>query len=127
MLNLFPQPRRRGSHLQLDGLISTNKQPRRDSILRIDYNISPKTSFYWRGIQDYQASKGAFDFVLASASWPQLPITYQIRSAGIGFHTDHFSPTKVNEFTFGVNRAKQTVDRVDPEAPRQQQPAESRH
>ena len=90
---------------------ATVDQPRRDSILRIDYNIGNKTQFYWRGINDYEAFKGEFDFVLASSSWPQLPINYQIRSAGMVSTLIHtFSPTLVNEFTFGVNRAKQTVD-----------------
>lgn len=55
-------------------------QPRRDSILRIDWNINSNTQFYWRGINDYEAFKGEFDFVLASSSWPQLPINYQIQS-----------------------------------------------
>ena len=90
---------------------STVDQPRRDSILRIDWNINSKNIFYWRGINDYEAFKGQFDFVLASASWPQLPISYQIRSAGsVATLISTITPTTVNEFTFGINRAKQTVD-----------------
>ena len=89
---------------------STVDQPRRDSVLRIDWNIGSRTQFYWRGIQDYEAFKGEFDFVLASSSWPQLPIIYDIRSVGSVATLIHtFSPTKVNEFTFGINRAKQLV------------------
>lgn len=86
-------------------------QPRREELLRIDWNISPGTQFYARGIQDYEAFKGDFDFVLASSSWPQLPINYQIRSKGVvATLINTFSANKINEFTFGVNRALQTVD-----------------
>ncbi len=112
LLNIFPLPNNPDPSRAFNSLIqSTVDQPRRDSILRIDYNISNKTQFYWRGINDYEAFKGEFDFVLASSSWPQLPIKYQIRSAGMVSTLIHtFSPTLVNEFTFGVNRALQTVD-----------------
>ncbi|HYO80018.1 MAG TPA: hypothetical protein VES20_01345, partial [Bryobacteraceae bacterium] len=112
LLNMLPLPNATDPARSYNALIqSTVDQPRRDSILRIDWNIGPKTQFYWRGINDYEAFKGEFDFVLASSSWPQLPIKYQIRSAGSVATLIHtFTPTVVNEFTFGVNRAKQTVD-----------------
>src|SRR6266850_1951905 len=112
LMNIFPQPNAVDPARSYNALIqATVDQPRRDSILRIDYNIGPKTQFYWRGINDFEAYRGEFDFVLASSSWPQLPIDYQIRSAGSVATLIHtFSPAMVNEFTFGVNRAKQTVD-----------------
>lgn len=112
LLNIFPQPNAVDPTFNYNALIQAPiTQPRRDSILRVDYNIGPKTLFYWRGINDYEAYKGDFDFVLASSSWAQLPINYQIRSAGMVSTLIHtFNPTTVNEFTFGVNRALQTVD-----------------
>jgi hypothetical protein len=112
LLNIFPLPNATDPTNNFNALIQAPiTQPRRDSVLRIDYNLGPKTQFYWRGIQDYEAYKGDFDFVLASNSWAQLPINYQIRSAGMVSTLIHtFSPTMVNEFTFGINRAKQTVD-----------------
>ncbi len=120
LLNIFPVPTltadnfvRAGYNAEVQALVD---QPRRDSILRVDYNFSPKTTFYWRGINDYEAFKGDFNFVLASPSWAQLPINYQISSAGMVATLIHtFSPTLVNEFTFGVNRAKQTVDPLSQE------------
>ena len=117
LLNMLPLPNAADPARSYNALIqSTVDQPRRDSILRIDWNIGPKTQFYWRGINDYEAFKGEFDFVLASSSWPQLPIQYQIRSAGMVATLIHtFSPTLINEFTFGVNRAKQTVDPLNQE------------
>ncbi|MBZ2184077.1 MAG: carboxypeptidase regulatory-like domain-containing protein [Bryobacter sp.] len=112
LLNIFPLPNAVDPTFNFNALIQAPvNQPRRDQILRIDYNLGPKTQFYWRGINDYEAFKGDFGFVLASGSWGQLPINYQIRSAGMVSTLIHtFSPTLVNEFTFGVNRALQTVD-----------------
>lgn len=112
LLNILPLPNAPGVSTSYNSLIQAPvDQPRRDSILRIDWNIGSRTRFYARGIQDYEAYKGEFNFVLASSSWPQLPIQYQIRSAGLVSTLIHtFSPTVINEFTFGVNRAKQTVD-----------------
>ncbi len=117
LLNIFPQPNAVDPTFNFNALIQAPiTQPRRDSILRVDYNIGPKTLFYWRGINDYEAYKGDFDFVLASSSWAQLPINYQIRSAGMVSTLIHtFNATTVNEFTFGVNRAKQTVDPLSQE------------
>ncbi|MBI2688848.1 MAG: carboxypeptidase regulatory-like domain-containing protein [Acidobacteria bacterium] len=111
LMNIFPMPNAVDPNRSYNALIqSTVDQPRRDSILRIDWNIGPKTQFYWRGINDYEAFKGEFDFVLASSSWPQLPIIYDIRSAGSVATLIHtFNSRRINEFTFGINRAKQTV------------------
>jgi hypothetical protein len=115
LLNLFPLPNTvgPGNQYNWDGL-SINKQPRRDSILRTDYNLSSNTTFYVRLIQDYQASQGGYQLLAAlggSNMWPQLPISYEIHSAGlVGTLLHTFSPTMVNEITFGVNRAHQTVD-----------------
>lgn len=112
LLSVFPQPNALDQSRAYNALIqSTVDQPRREEILRVDYNIGPNTTFYARGIQNYEAFKGEFDFVLASSSWPQLPIQYQIESRGIVSTLIHtFSPTLINEFTFGVNRALQTVE-----------------
>jgi hypothetical protein len=115
LLNVFPMPNTLGPGGQYNWAgVSVNKQPRRDTILRGDYNISQNTTFYVRLIQDYQASDGGFQLLAGlggSNNWPQLPISYQIHSAGIASTLLHtFSPTMVNELTFGVNRAKQTVN-----------------
>jgi hypothetical protein len=117
LLNILPLPNALGTSLSYNSLIqSTVTQPRRDSILRVDWNIGSRTRFYARGINDYEAYKGEFDFVLASSSWPQLPIQYEIRSSGLVSTLIHtFSPSVINEFTFGVNRAKQTVSPLDEE------------
>lgn len=117
LLNVFPLPNTVDPTNNFNSVFqSTVDQPRREEILRVDWNIGPKTIFYARGIQNYEAFKGEFDFVLASSSWPQLPIKYQIESRGVVATLIHtFTPALVNEFTFGVNRALQTVGPLTPE------------
>jgi len=110
LLSLFPLPNFNSPTYAFNSVFqSTVNQPRREEILRIDWNISDKTTFYSRGIQNYEAYKGDFNFVLASNVWPQFPIAYQIESRGVVSTLIHtFSPTLTNETTFGVNRALQT-------------------
>ncbi len=112
LLNIFPLPSTSDPQHTFNSVFqSTVDHPRRDSILRLDWNIAPRTTSYLRLIQDYEAFKGDFDFVLASSIWPQFPIKYQIRSAGlVGTVIHTFSSSLVNESTFGVNAARQTVD-----------------
>ncbi len=111
LLNIFPQPNfadpARSFNNRFQSLVD---QPREDKILRVDWNINSKNQFYVRGINDYEAFRGDFNFVLASNVWPQFPIEYAIQSAGLASSLiTTASPTLVNEFTFGVNRALQTV------------------
>jgi len=115
LLSVLPLPNAKGPSGTYNWIgQSINEQPRRDSILRLDYNVEPKTQFYVRLIQDYQAYKGEYGLAVGlggNNNWPQLPITYAIHSAGAVATLIHtFGANKVNEFTFGVNRAKQTVD-----------------
>ncbi len=71
-------------------------------MLRVDWNVAPKTKFYSRLNFGYEAFKGGWGFVLNNANWPQLPIAYEIHSYGVVntlLHT--FSPTLVMEVTVG--------------------------
>src|SRR5262245_17244313 len=112
LLSIFPLPNFNDPTNNFNNVFqSTVDQPRREEILRMDWNISQNTTFYARGIESYEAFRGDFNFVLASPIWPQFPIQYQIRSKGLVSTLIHtFDPTLTNELTFGVNRALQTVD-----------------
>ena len=112
LLNLFPLPNAFDpAHSYNDVFQRPIEQPHNDTILRVDWNISSKTTFYARGIKDYQATRGDFGFVLASPAWPQLPVNYEIPCQGIvGTLIHTFSPHRVNEFTIGVNRGVQTEE-----------------
>jgi outer membrane receptor protein involved in Fe transport len=115
LLNLFPAPNatdRGATGGQYNYTFqSAYEQPRNDQVLRVDWNASPKTTFYSRVNFGYEAYKGGWGFVLNNANWPQLPIAYEIHSYGVVntlLHT--FSPTTVLEVTVGVNHGKQTVE-----------------
>ena len=112
LLSLFPLPNFNNPTYAFNNVFqSTVNQPRREEILRMDWNISEKTTFYARGIHNNEQYKGDFNFVLASNVWPQFPIKYQIKSEGLVSTLIHtFNPTLTNEFTFGINRALQTVE-----------------
>src|SRR5262245_24855073 len=112
LLSLFPLPNFNNPTYAFNNVFqSTVDQPRREEILRVDWNISQKTTFYARGIHNNEQYKGDFNFVLASNVWPQFPIKYQIKSEGLVSTLIHtFNPTLTNEFTFGINRALQTVE-----------------
>ena len=111
-MNLFPLPNAFDpAHSYNDVFQRPIEQPHSDTILRVDWNISSNTTFYARGIKDYQATRGDFGFVLASPAWPQLPVNYEIPCQGIvGTLIHTFSPHRVNEFTMGVNRGVQTEE-----------------
>jgi hypothetical protein len=117
LLNIMPLPNAVDPARSYNALISRRWiSPGAIRFCALTGTSDPSTQFYWRGIQDYEAFKGEFNFVLASSSWPQLPIIYDIRSVGSVATLIHtFSPTKVNEFTFGINRAKQTVGPLNEE------------
>ncbi len=116
LLSLFPLPNTKGPANSYNWIgQSINKQPRRDSILRLDYNFTQSTTGYVRLIQDYQAYQGEYGLAVGlgggNNQWPQLPIDYAIHSAGaVGTLIHTFGPAAVNEVTVGINRAKQTVD-----------------
>lgn len=119
LLSIFPLPNLNPASVSYNynNVFQSNvDQPRREEILRMDWNVSPKTTFYARGIQNYEAFKGDFNFVLASNVWPQFPIKYAVESRGLVSTLIHsFSPTLTNEFTFGINRALQTVNPLNQE------------
>jgi hypothetical protein len=114
LLSIFPMPNFDPSLVSYNYnnvFQSSVNQPRREEILRMDWNISQKTTFYARGIHSNEQYKGDFNFVLASNVWPQFPIKYQIKAEGLVSTLIHtFDPTLTNELTFGVNRALQTVE-----------------
>jgi hypothetical protein len=117
LLNIFPLPNTVDPSRSFNSVFQSQvDQPRDEDILRIDWNISDRTTFYSRAIRNYEAFRGDFNFVLASNNWPQFPIDYSIQSAGLVSTVIHtFRPNLVNEFTFGINRALQLVSPLNQE------------
>ena len=122
MLNLFPLPDPLGFALDNTGgrrynyrAILARSRPNEDKILRLDYNIGSKDVFYVRLINDYQAIDGYAGTVgPQGGNWGQFPHSYHVQSAGAVATLVHtFTPTLINEFTWGVNRGKQGVNALD--------------
>lgn len=125
MLNLFPLPDPLGLDLDPTGnrrynfrAILPQSRPNEGKILRVDYALGPKTTAFVRLLNDYQAVDGYAGTVgPTGGAWGQFSHSYHVQSAGAVATLIHtFSPTLINEFTWGVNRGKQGVnplDRVD--------------
>ncbi|MBI4907055.1 MAG: carboxypeptidase regulatory-like domain-containing protein [Acidobacteria bacterium] len=122
MLNLFPQPASQGLALDPTGQRQYNYRallpqlrPNENKVLRVDYNFSPKLITYVRLLQDYQAVDGYAGTVGPSGgAWGQFPHSYHVQAAGaVGTAIYTFSPTIVNEFSWGVNRGRQGVNPLD--------------
>ncbi len=119
MLNLFPLPDPLGLNLDPTGQRQYNfravlpqNKPLDDKVFRLDYNISPKLQTFVRLLQDYQAVNGYGGTVNPpGGTWGQFPASYHVQAAGaLATAVYTFSPTLINEFTWGVNRGKQGVD-----------------
>jgi hypothetical protein len=119
MLNLFPNPSPLGLALDPTGNRGYNfryaqqqLRPLDDKILRVDYNFSPKAQFFGRLLQDYQAQNG-YNVTVGppGGAWGQFPASYHVQAAGaLATLIYTFSPTIINEFSWGINRGKQGVD-----------------
>ncbi len=118
LLNLFPVPNAITPNTTYNAVEqSVISQPRNDQILRLDWNVSPATQFYVRGIKDYEWKKGGFGYTLASPAWPQLPIDYEIDSEGVVATLIHtFGRSRVNEVTVGSTRGYAITEALTPAA-----------
>ncbi len=122
MLNLFPLPDPSGLALDTSGLRRFNfrnilgrNRPNEGKVLRVDYNFTPKLVTFVRLLQDYQANEG-YQVTVGpqGGNWGQFPASYHVQAAGaVATAIYTFSPTLINEFTWGVNRGKQGVDPID--------------
>ena len=114
LLKALPEP---NIPLTVCGVARCNRQdeiidtrPRRDSILRVDYNATSKDQTYVRLIQDFESRNGG-TFLGSTVAFPQFKTIYTVRSVGaVGTWIRTLNSNMLNEFTVGINRAKQTVD-----------------
>ncbi len=122
MLNLFPLPDPRGLALDPTGqrrynyrAILPQSRPYENKIVRIDYIVNSKTTAFVRLLNDYLAVDGYAGTVgPAGGAWGQFPHSYHVQAAGaVGTVVHTFSPTLINEFTWGANRGKQGVNPLD--------------
>ncbi len=123
ILNIFPLPNTNVGGANYTSQVSSDF-PRREDILRIDYNLSQETRISARFINnsDKQGTPyGAFGGATASNNFALAPGTSLTRPGyNMAFTLFHaFTPTLTNEFIFGPSRNRVTVDTFgDPRATR---------
>lgn len=112
LLNVLPMPNiadpnhDRGNTL-FQGRVSS---PHHFEVLRLDWNINSKTTFYTRLHHngDKRISNDWFNGFPVNNPFPLLTGSYEFPSRGVvGTLIHTFSPTLINEVTFGVNRYRQ--------------------
>jgi hypothetical protein len=88
----------------LESQISTSK-PRREDLIRIDYNISEKLRFFGHYINNKNSTTTPYGSFVLGSNLPSIPITDARpgKSLGLGL-TMLISPTSTNEFTLGRGR-----------------------
>ena len=118
LLNLFPLPNttdptgRRQYNFQ-------SQYPRlqtvEDRLLRVDYNITPKTTAFVRPEFGYEGDNGGGSQLSnPGATWGQTTTGYHIHIQGLAATVIHiFRPNLVNEFTWGFNRFPQRLEMLD--------------
>jgi hypothetical protein len=115
LLNLFPLPtipqNANGNNYTFQ---TVQDWPRNDQVLRIDYNIAPRTTAYGRLQYGYEKRAGGVSLLGSSGGWPQMPTKYEIDTVSYVntlLHT--FNNTTFSEFTIGVNWAHQYTTPFD--------------
>ena len=121
ILNYFPLP----NYTETDPALrysrnyrsnGSGKFPRRQDLFRIDYNFSQSMRMYFRGTRDNDDENwpynnwtaGSHNFDMYNTLRPQRG------RSGLVHLSNTFSPTLVNQFTFGASNRAQTFNPTDP-------------
>jgi outer membrane receptor protein involved in Fe transport len=102
ILNLYPLPNVAGRNdFNYTSAVST-KYPRREDILRIDYNITDRTRLSGRYTHNHEERLLAYGSFASGLNFPLSPISFPRPGRnGVLTLTHIFSPTLTNEFIFG--------------------------
>jgi hypothetical protein len=96
----------------------TGAYPKREDMIRVDYNITPTLQVYYRYIQDKDEQLTPYGlWVNGNLNYAVDPITFGQPGHGHVVHiTKTFSPTLVNEFIFGRSHNNLYFYPSDPQA-----------
>ncbi len=94
---------------------ASGNNPRRQEVIRVDYNITQTLRMYFRGIQDHDTEEWPY------GSWTSGDVNYdltntirpQLGRGGVINVTKVFGPKTVNDFTFGATTRGQTFNPED--------------
>lgn len=116
ILGIFPEPNDTvgGARYNYSSQFS-NRTPRREDIIRVDWNLSQKTRLAGRYIQNSERTVqryGGCNNIAYNVPISTLESTQSPRNLSLNLvHT--FSPTTINEFTFAPSRSKTTCEPAD--------------
>src|SRR5262245_39705644 len=121
ILKLFPLPNTTagGNSYNFTSQIPSS-YPRRENVIRMDWQISSATRLSGRWVYNYDDQQFAYGTTTAAWNWP-LTITDRKNGPGnvVSFTLTHnFSPTMINEFVFGACRGGVTIAPKDDKATR---------
>jgi outer membrane receptor protein involved in Fe transport len=91
---------------------------RRNDLIRLDYNVTPMITFYYRYTQDHDLQIAPWGlWITGSPNWLISPFHFGQPGHGHAAHlTKTFSPTLVNDFSFGKTYNKVWADISNPSA-----------
>ncbi len=115
ILNLYPRPNFTGNNIFNFTSQVSSEYPRREDILRMDYQISDGMRLSGRFIRNEDEQRFAYGTTSASWNWP---LSFAARRNGPGYTfgftlTNTLSPTLVNEFSYAPSRGAVTIAVVD--------------
>lgn len=105
ILNLYPLPNFSGNPQYNYVSQLSNEYPRREDILRLDYNINDTTRLAARMVRNADRQRTVYGTFASGLNFPLSPIIFE--RPGINANltlSKSFSPTLLNEFSFGPSR-----------------------
>jgi Carboxypeptidase regulatory-like domain len=117
LLNLMPLPNATdptGTNQYNYTFQTVQDWPRNDQVLRMDWNVGKKTTFYARGQYGYEKRAGGVSLLGSSGGWPQYPSKYEIDTRAIvGTLLHTFNNSTFLEVTSGINWSHQYTSAFD--------------
>ena len=115
ILNLYPSANVAGRNDFNYQSQRSSEYPRREDILRVDYQITDNTRLSGRYIRNQDEQLFSYGTTTASFNWP---LTFTARRNGPGYSfgftlTQAFTPTLVNEFTYAPSKGGVNIAMVD--------------
>jgi len=117
ILNLYPLPNVPDNPQYNFISQSSSQYPRRELILRLDYNLTEKTRLSFRGVTNNDKQLLPYGTFSSGLNFPLSRIVFPQPGVNVSLTLSHtFSPTLLNEFIFGPSRNRLTLDAEDEKA-----------
>lgn len=113
ILNIYPKPNAQSAGNKGFNFVSqtSDSYPRREDLIRLDYNLSSKWKFFGHYLNNYDAITSNYGSFVLGANFPLVPITDARpgRSFAVSASTI-IDPTITNEATFGFGHNQINID-----------------